>query len=406
MFDRACGSFLYDISGRRYLDFFLGAGALNYGHNEPRMTQALLAYIERGGVMHGLDMATRARNAFLDRFHEVILAPRGLDYRVQFTGPTGANAVEAALKLARKVTRRSTVLAFTHAYHGLSLGALSVTANRYYHDGSSPRSATAFVPYDGYLGKDADTLAYLRRLLTDGSSGLDHPAAIIVETVQAEGGVNVASSQWLKGLSSLCREFGILLIVDDIQVGCGRTGPFFSFESAGIEPDIVVLSKSISGYGFPMALNLIRPAIDQWKPGEHSGTFRGNGAAFTTAAAALNFWADPAFSTRLGEASRLLHNELRHLQERFPDLGLSVRGSGMIFGLESSSPDTNRQAVRECFERGMIVELCGAERSVLKLLPALNASNEELRLGLGILGASFEAVRQKTAPLAVAAEAR
>jgi diaminobutyrate-2-oxoglutarate transaminase len=356
------------------------------------MKRALIDYIERDGVMHSLDMATRARHMFLDRFSEVILTPRGLDYRVQFTGPTGTNAVEAALKLARKVTRRSNVIAFTRAYHGLSLGSLAVTANSYYRDAAfGGRGDVAFMPYDGYLGKNIDTLAVLRLALEDRSSGIDLPAAIIVETIQAEGGINIASLPWLRGLAALCQEFDILLIVDDIQVGCGRTGTFFSFEEAGIDPDIVVLSKAISGFGLPMALNLIKPAIDQWKPGEHSGTFRGNGASFITAASALRFWKDPAFPRRLRATHEFLAAGLQNLKECFPSLPMAIRGKGMIFGVDISTPDVNRQIARECFARGLLIETCGAERGTLKLLPPLTASDAELSEALEILRSGIEA---------------
>jgi len=392
VFERACGSYLYDTDGRPFLDFFCGAGALNYGHNEPGMKRALMEYIEADGVMHGLDMATRARNGFLDRFQDVILRRRGLNYRVQFTGPTGANAVEAALKLARKVKKRANVIAFTQAYHGLSLGALAATANAFYRDEAfASRGNVAFMPFDGYLGAGADTIGYLRRFLEDSSSGVDHPAAAIVETIQAEGGVNIASTEWLRELAELCRRFDMLLIVDDIQVGCGRTGKFFSFEEAGLDPDIVILSKSISGFGFPMAMNLIRPEIDCWKPGEHSGTFRGNGAAFVTGAAALRFWENSDFSERVSRMGAKVRGGLTAVQTRFGDVAITVRGRGLIYGVDAGCPETNLRIARDCFRRGMIVERCGAERNVLKLLPPLTISEAELEQGLEILGGAVRA---------------
>jgi len=397
VFDRASGSYLYDSNGRRYLDFFLGAGALNYGHNEPGMKDALIEYIRRDGVNHSLDMATRARNEFLDRLNSVILLPRNLEYRVQFTGPTGANAMEAALKLARKAKKRANVIAFTHAYHGLSLGSLAITANSYYRDEAYvSRNNVAFMPFDGYFGPDVDTLPYIRRFLEDGSSGVDRPAAIVLETIQAEGGVNIASTRWLRGIQSLCHEFGILLIVDDIQAGCGRSGRFFSFEEAGLEPDIVVLSKSISGYGFPMALNLIRPSIDCWKPGEHTGTFRGNGAAFVTAASALRHWASPDFLAQVERNVRRLASGVASLQTRFSDLSIQTRGRGMIWGIDTGSAARNQQIATECFSRGAIVEMCGAERRILKLLPALTISDAELDEGFDILAQSIEANVEQT----------
>lgn len=399
VFDRAFGSYLQDVDGRRYLDFFLGAGALNYGHNEPGMKRALIDYIEANGIMHGLDMATRARHAFLDGLEDVILRPRGLNHRVQFTGPTGANAVEAALKLARKVKKRANVIAFTQAYHGLSLGSLAVTGNSYYRDESFvARTNVAFMPYDRYFGAEVDTLTYIRRFLEDSSSGVDLPAAVIIETIQAEGGVNVASTKWLRGLEALCREFDMFLIVDDIQVGCGRTGTFFSFEEAGLDPDIVILSKSISGFGFPMALNLIRPEIDQWKPGEHTGTFRGNGAAFVTGACALRFWQSGEFIEQVARIGRRLVSGITTIQARFPELAIDAHGRGLIYAVDTASPALNQKIACECFSRGLIVERCGAERNVLKLLPPLTISEAELDDGLEIFSQSIRAAVDQASP--------
>jgi diaminobutyrate-2-oxoglutarate transaminase len=403
VFDRASGPYLYDVDGRQYIDFFCGAGALNYGHNEPTLKRALIDYLQRDGVAHALDMTTTAKTHFLQQLESIVFRPRGLQYRVQFTGPTGTNAVEAALKLARKVTRRANVIAFTGAYHGLSLGSLAVTANTYYRDDAFvQRTNVSFIPYDGYFGPGVDTLAYLRRHLEDDSSGVDLPAAVIVETVQAEGGINVARKQWLAGLQALCREFGVLLIVDDIQVGCGRTGTFFSFEDSGLEPDLVILSKSISGFGLPMSLLLIRPSLDQWKAGEHTGTFRGNSSAFVTAAAALEFWKTPDFHEHICQASAFVADRLCELQMRWPTLGLQVRGRGLLYGLETPDAEMNREVAQECFKRGLIIESCGGRRHVLKLLPPLTIEPHVLASGLDIVQQSFDAVAAQRVALSVA----
>lgn len=403
VFDRASGPYLYDVTGRQYIDFFCGAGALNYGHNEPTLKHALIDYLQRDGVAHALDMTTAAKTRFLQQLESVVFQPRGLHYRVQFTGPTGTNAVEAALKLARKVTRRANVIAFTGAYHGLSLGSLAVTANSYYREEAFvQRTNVSFMPYDGYYGPNVDTLSYLRRHLEDDSSGVDLPAAVIVETIQAEGGINTARMQWLAGLQALCREFDILLIVDDIQVGCGRTGTFFSFEEAGLEPDLVILSKSISGFGLPMSLLLIRPSLDQWKAGEHTGTFRGNSSAFVTAAAALRFWATPALRERVRESSAFVDARLRELQARWPTLSLQVRGRGLIYGLETPDANVNREVARECFKRGLIIEGCGGRRNVLKLLPPLTIEPHVLAAGLDIVQQSVNAVATRQVTYSVA----
>jgi len=259
LFEKAKDAFLFDKEGNRYIDFFAGAGTLNYGHNNGYMKEMLIKYLQNDGIVHGLDMATVAKDNLLHKLEDNILKPRDMDFKVQFTGPTGTNAVEAALKLARMVKKRSNVISFTNGYHGLTMGSMSVTANAYYRDEAFiNRSDVSFLPYDGYLGKDLNTAAYMRRFLEDNSSGVDIPSAVILETIQGEGGIRVASDEWLREIESICRDFDILLIVDDIQVGNGRTGNFFSFEQSGIKPDIITLSKSFGGYGLPISIVLFR----------------------------------------------------------------------------------------------------------------------------------------------------
>ncbi len=395
IFDTAKGALLYDEQGKRYVDFFSGAGTLNYGHNNPDITGALIAYLEGHGVIHGLDKATVAKRNFLQKLEDTILLPRHLDYKVQFTGPTGTNAVETALKLARLVKQRSSILAFTNAYHGLTMGALAVTGNSFYRDESyGIRANTAFMPYDGYLGPEVDTIDYLRRYLEDGSSGLDLPAAAIVETVQAEGGVNVARDEWLQDLEHLCREFDILLIVDDIQAGNGRTGPFFSFERAGITPDMVTMSKSIGG-GLPLALLLMRPELDQWQPGEHTGTFRGNNLAFVAATEALRYWDNDKLSDAVLFKGAIMKEALESMLEKSP--GCELRGCGMIWGLDLKKNGAAKEVSKAAFEKGMLIETSGCDSQVLKLLPPLTIEEPLLKEGLNIIDEALEeTVRSKT----------
>ena len=387
VFTRASGSTLTDVQGRRYIDFFSGAGTLNYGHNHPVLTQRLLEYIASDGLVHGLDMATEAKRAFMEAFERLILQPRRLHYRMQFTGPTGANAVEAAIKLARNLTGRQHVVAFTQAFHGVTLGALAVTANAYYRNaGATPPTGTAFIPYDGYLGPGVDTTEYLDRLLQDIGSGLDHPAAVIVETIQGEGGVNVAGYKWLQSLERVCRRHGVLLIVDDIQSGCGRTGPFFSFEEAGIVPDIVTLSKSLSGYGLPFSLVLMKPELDGWKPGEHNGTFRGHNLAFVTARAALEeYWQDDELTRDVWRKSRVLRARLHEIANDDPGRRCSVRGRGLIQGLDCGNGELAGRICSQAFDGGLIIEKSGADGRVVKCLSPLTISDDELAAGLNIL---------------------
>ena len=395
MFDVAHGSLLYDEQGTRYIDFFAGAGTLNYGHNNPVITEALIAHLQRGGIVHGLDKATCAKRAFLQKLRDTILIPRNLTYKVQFTGPTGTNAVETALKLARMIKRRSNIISFTNGYHGLTMGALAVTGNNFYRDESyGARNNVAFMPYDGFLGPDIDTIDVLRRYLEDGSSGVDIPAAVIVETVQGEGGINVASDEWLRGLESVCREFDILLIIDDIQVGNGRTGTFFSFERAGIRPDLVTFSKSLGG-GLPFAVLFMRPELDQWQPGEHTGTFRGNNLAFVAAEQALTYWDNDDLARAVAYKGEIMQGELRRIADKYPELEAEVRGVGMIWGIELPQPGVARDASQEAFERNLVLETAGANDQVLKFLPALTIEEELLREGLQIVDEALEALVTK-----------
>jgi diaminobutyrate-2-oxoglutarate transaminase len=389
VFQSAKGAWLTDNRGKRYLDFFAGAGTLNYGHNNPLVKKALLSYLEKDGVMHGLDTATTAKIELLEAIDAIILQPRGLDYKVQFTGPTGTNAVEAAVKLARKSKQRSHIVAFTNAYHGHSLGSLALTGNQYYHDISyGSHNNVTHLPYDGYLG-DMDTSLLLKKMLEDGSSGLPLPAAVILETVQGEGGINVASFEWLQRIADICKAHDILLIVDDIQVGNGRTGTFFSFERAGIEPDIVCLSKAIGG-GLPMSLVFLKRECDIWKPGEHTGTFRGNNLAFVAARQLLEYWRDDEFGLQIGANGVRIELELKSIRDQFGSVCADVRGRGMIWGLEFADAEMAGRVCRQAFQNGLMIETSGARDQVVKLLPPLTISIEDLRCGLAILTDSIQ----------------
>ncbi|MFE3830107.1 diaminobutyrate--2-oxoglutarate transaminase [Streptomyces sp. NPDC059092] len=382
VFNRAQGSRMYDEDGHEYLDFFAGAGSLNYGHNNPVLKRTLLDYLQHDGVTHSLDMSTTAKRAFLEYFQNTVLRPRDLPYKVMFPGPTGTNAVEAALKLARKVKGRESIVSFTNAFHGMSLGSLAVTGNAFKRAGAGiPLVHGTPMPFDNYLDGRTPDFIWFERLLEDQGSGLNQPAAVIVETVQGEGGINVARAEWLHALAQLCRRHDMLLIVDDIQMGCGRTGAFFSFEESGITPDIVTVSKSISGYGLPMSLCLFRPELDVWEPGEHNGTFRGNNPAFVTATAALNtYWSDDTLERQtLAHAQTIeaaLHDTAVHHS------GSAYRGRGMAWGLELADPRHAGRAARRAFELGLLVETSGAHDEVLKLLPPLIITTDDLDEGL------------------------
>lgn len=388
-FVRSQGSYLYDEDGREYLDFLSGCGSLNYGHNNPILKASLIEHISRDGLSMSMDLETQSKRQFLSDFSSMILAPRGLRYRQQFTGPTGANAIEAAIKIARKVTGRTNVIAFTNAFHGCSLGALSLTGSRHHRSNSSCllNQVTRF-PFDGYFGNDSDTADFLRKMLEDPSSGIDSPAAIVIETVQGEGGLNTCTNRWAKKIQDLARDFGSLLIVDDIQAGCGRTGTFFSFEDMQIEPDVVCLAKAISGYGLPMSLVLLKPEHDQWSPGEHNGTFRGNNFAFVTGAQAIrHYWSDGNFERDTKTRAEFVSSELSDIA-RSTELIRGVKGRGLMQGLEFSENAVAARVQRRCFNHGLVIELCGPRDEVLKFLPPLNCSLDDLERGASIVADS------------------
>jgi len=385
VFTRASGSELTDATGRSYIDFLAGCSSLNYGHNDPDMKAALIEHIAGDGLAHGLDLHTDAKAAFLDAFERHILVPRGMDHKLMFTGPTGANAVEAAMKLARKVTGRTNVIAFTNGFHGVTQGALAATGNGY-HRGAAGVSLNGVtrMPYDGYFGEAADTADFLETMLADRSSGIDAPAAILLETVQGEGGLTAARPEWLARVARLARDHGALLIVDDIQAGCGRTGTFFSFEGMGFTPDIVTMAKSISGFGLPMALMLVRPRHDVFGPAEHNGTFRGNTHAFVTARVAIEkFWADARFEDDIAAKARLLDVVLGEMAELVP--GSRRKGRGMMQGLDVGSGELAAAICARAFRKGLIIETSGNEDQVVKVLAPLTTPAETFRKGLSIL---------------------
>lgn len=407
IFTRAKNATIWNQAGDSFIDFFGGAGSLNYGHNHPAIQRAMIDFIQRDGVLNALDKATDAKYEFIEKFQSLILRPRGLDYKIQFVGPTGTNAVETALKLARKVKQRSKIVAFTNAYHGHTLGALAVTGNEFYHDNyyGVPLNVSK-IPFDGYFDAEMqlDSIDMMRRYYEDQSSGYELPAGIILETIQGEGGVNVASVPWLQKLEKMCRDLDILLIVDDIQVGNGRTGDFFSFERAGIQPDIVTLSKSI-GTGLPMSIVLMRPEIDQWSPGEHTGTFRGNSLAFVAGSAALSHWQDDRFAEDVRHKGAIVSAHFQQLVARYPQFLSGARGLGMIWGLESSVDGFCTMVSQEAFARGLLMETAGARDQVLKFLAPLTITEAELDAGLAHLADAVAAAAERMPEAAAAEEA-
>ncbi len=383
-----------DEQGNSYIDFFAGAGVLNFGHNNPRMKEALIRFIEADGVAHSLDMATTVKRDFMQAFIDTVLSPRNMDYKLQFMGPTGTNAVEAALKLARRVTGRTEVIAFSQGFHGMTLGALACTANQYFRNASGvPLNHVSHVPFETTSGCGMGCLNTLRESLENSSSGAEPPAAFIIEVIQAEGGVNVASQEWLQALQQLARDVGALFIVDEIQVGCGRTGSYFSFDGMGLDPDIICLAKGIGGFGTPLAMNLVKPKHDKhWQPGEHTGTFRGQGFSFVAGREALRYFEDDNLMRLTRERGDMIHARLASIAQRYKGQGVETRGKGMIQALDVMDGTKAKAIAKTCFENGLLVGPCGVSGRVIKLIPPLTIPDDDLEEGLSILENAVDAV--------------
>ena len=393
VFVKAKGSVLIDENGREFVDFFAGSGALNFGHNPDVMNKRMIAYLQSDGVVHSMDMYTAPKRDFLTFFQENILAPRGLNYRIQFAGPTGTNAVEAAIKLARKVKQRENVFALMGAFHGMTLGSLALTTDRCSREGAGQcLSNVTHIPAPDMF-PELDTIAYIERLITDDHSGAEKPAAIIIETVQADGGINVFPVDWLRELRALCDRHDILLITDDIQVGCGRSGYFFSFERAGIIPDMVTISKSIGGCGMPLSMLLMKPELDIWEPGQHTGTFRGNQLSLIAGKAGLEIFVEQKLDAEVRRKSALVEKFMK--EEIAPiDSRIQYRGIGLIWGVDFSKfdKDITKLLVPACFKNGLIIERVGRNNNVMKVMPPLVIEDELLLKGLRILRDSIKEV--------------
>lgn len=388
-FAKSKGAIIEDVDGNKYIDFFDGAGALNYGHNHDYIKEKLIDYLKKDGIIHSLDMYTTPKKEFIQFFEEEVLIPRNLTYKIQFAGPTGTNAVEAALKLARKVKKRENIFALMGCFHGMTLGSLALTSDKDSRKGAGlPLTNVTHIPTP-YMFDNLNVVEYLDKILSDDHSGVDKPAAIIIETVQAEGGVYVFDDKFLQGVRAICDKHDILLIVDDIQVGCARTGTFFSFERAGIVPDMVVMSKSIGGYGMPMALTLIKPELDIWKPAEHNGTFRGNQLSMVAAKVGLEVMLNEKVEKQVKDKEKIVK---KYLEENIKYDNVEIRGIGLIWGIDVHSEELSKKIVNECFNNGLILERAGRENSVVKIMPPLTIDNDTLLKGLEILSKAVDKV--------------
>jgi len=419
--ERGEGTAVFDTAGRRYLDFLMCAGTLATGHNHPVILERVQRFLQSGHVMQVLDITTPAKHDFLARLLECLPAPWASRARVQFCGPTGADAIEAALKLFKTATGRRSVIAFHGAYHGMTAGALALTGNL-----SAKRHVASlmpdvyFMPFPyayrcpfGLGGKLTSqvSLAYIERALSDPESGIPHPAAMVVEVVQGEGGVIPASLDWLRGLRQLTARLDIPLIIDEVQTGIGRTGTMFAFEAAGIEPDAVVISKAIGG-GFPMSLVVYDSKYDVWQSGAHAGTFRGNQIAMAAGTACLDVIRDEQLVAAAYAKGDYLGARLTELAAQYPMIG-EVRGRGLMWGLEivdpAAAPDSlgshpaNREMAlalkRRCLRLGLILENGGRYGAVLRMLPPLNVALREIDEAVDILAQAMKEATDEPRPV-------
>jgi len=378
---------LVDENGKEFIDFFAGAGVLNFGHNNPKMQDALIAFIKRDGLAHSLDMFTDVKRDFINKFVKTILEPRGMgDRKLQFTGPTGTNAVEAALKLARKVTGRTEIVAFNRGFHGMTLGALACTANNAFRSSSG-------VPLNNVIRgtfNDMDALNEMKRQMTLNGEGLQPPAAFIVEPVQAEGGVRIASKEWLHAVEKMANEMGAVFILDDIQGASGRHGSYFSFDDYDVDPDIIVLAKGLGGFGTPIGMLVNKPELDKaWGPGQHTGTFRGQGFSFVAGCVALEYFENEDFNKETIRKGKVIRKTLDALHVKYPNT--KIRQKGMMLAIEFENAVIAKQITVKTYENGLVIGACSTGE-IIKFIPPLTIEDDTLAEGLNRFVAAVDAV--------------
>ncbi|MFG3497084.1 diaminobutyrate--2-oxoglutarate transaminase family protein [Streptomyces sp. NPDC047928] len=412
----AAGAVVTGADGRTYLDCLSGAGTLALGHNHPETVAALQAVLASGAPLHTLDMITPQKDAFCGELLRRLPGTLREAARLHFCSPAGTDAVEAALKLARHATGRRGVVAFTGAYHGMTLGASAVSG--------PPRMSGAVAadavpvtrlpfPYglrcpfgtgDGERSGELST-RLLENLITDPDSGVAPPAAVILEVVQGEGGVIEGPDGWLREIRRITAEHGIVLVVDEVQTGVARTGHYWACERAGVTPDILVISKAVGG-GLPLALIAYRPDLDTWLPGHHTGTFRGNTLAMAAGLVTLRTVADGQLAERALKLGERIRRGLRELAAHHPEFG-EVRGRGLMIGVElfdldaapgrdgvpPGHPALARALRTACVDHGLLLELGGRDDTVLRLLPPLILTDEQADSVVERLAAALESVR-------------
>ncbi|MGB7403992.1 MAG: aspartate aminotransferase family protein [Arcobacter sp.] len=388
VFKSSSNAVMIDENNKEFIDFFAGAGVLNFGHNNPKMKEAVIDFIQRDGVVHSLDMFTDVKRDFINTFVKNVLEPRGwADRKVQFTGPTGTNAVEAALKLARKVTGRTEIVAFNRGFHGMTLGALACTANNAFRSSSG-------VPLNNVIRdtfNDMEALENLRQKMFDLGSGMLPPAGFIVEPVQAEGGVRVATKEWLQGVQKLAKDTGALFILDSIQCGVGRCGSYFSFDDLDVDPDIIILAKGLGGFGTPIGMLVNKPEIDKaWNPGQHTGTFRGQGISFVAGKVGLDYFKDDEFNKETKRKGNIIRETIDTLNSKY-DAVKGIRQKGMMLAIDFESAAMTKEITTKCFENGLIIGACSTGE-IIKFIPPLTIEEDTLKEGLNRFVKSVEAI--------------
>jgi diaminobutyrate-2-oxoglutarate transaminase len=390
---RAQGIHVQDSEGRWFIDCLAGAGTLALGHNHPEVVQSMRDLLDGQRPLHTLDLMTEAKDAFIDELFALLPPEFARDARIQFCGPAGTDAVEAAMKLVRTATGRSNMLAFHGAYHGMTQGALSLMGNlgpKASLGGLASSAQFLPFPYDyrcpfGVGGEAGERIGlhYIENQLTDPESGVMPPAGMILEPLQGEGGVVPTSANWLREVRRITRDAGVPLILDEIQCGVARTGKPFAFQHAGIVPDVLVLSKAIGG-SQPMAVVVYNKSLDVWKPGSHAGTFRGNQLAMVAGATTLRIVREQQLDQHAAAMGERLSGHLRALQKDYPQMG-DVRGMGLMLGVEMVDPEERPDVLgrfpqsgalaskiqRQCLQRGLIIEVGGRHSSVIRFLPPL-----------------------------------
>jgi diaminobutyrate-2-oxoglutarate transaminase len=384
---------VWDVEGREYIDCLAGAGALALGHNHPVVVEAIQNALSEEVPFQTLDLPTPLKDRFIRELYESLPPPFEKQFKIQFCGPSGADAIEAALKLVKTATGRRGLLAFHGAYHGMTLGTMSVSGE------SVPKAAIGglsaevqFLPFPsdyrcpfgigGQAGADIG-LRYIETILDDPNSGVLLPAGMLLEVIQGEGGVNCVPDAWLRDIRCLTERYGIPLIIDEVQTGLGRTGRLYAFQHAGVTPDVLVLSKAIGG-GLPLSVVLYRRDLDLWRPGAHAGTFRGNQLAFVAGAATIRYVREQGLDVNAAEMGGVLRAELEAIAREESCIA-DVRGRGLMIGVEvveesrdgaiaarpSSSGKLSRAIQHECLRRGLLVELGGRNSAVVRMLPPL-----------------------------------